>query len=816
LNVVALISGGKDSFFSVLHCRANGHRVVALANLHPAAGPTSTTGVVVRDQEEAKAEGDGDDDDDDEDRQGEEEEEADEADLNSFMYQTVGHEVIPLYAEATGLPLYRQAILGDAGSSGRDYAAATAPVAGDGEAADETESMVPLLRRVMEAHPEVNALCAGAILSTYQRTRVESVALRLGLTPLAYLWKYPVLPLPMGRAGGDDSQLLVDMAAAGMEARIIKVASGGLDEESLWENVASQSGVNRLLRAMRRFGSATAGSGAVIGEGGEFETLVVDGPPELFRKRIKIEVRDRRVIREGGGTAWLRIRKARVEEKSVDEGKVFSRPRIPDLFDVKFAGVLQNLGVEDDLNAQSTESLPPEPPTTGYLSNGPSKLRQWCVVGDMQTPASIEAETTSLVQKVQTLLDRASLSPTAIISTVIALRRMADFPAINKIYGSLFSQPIPPSRVTISCGDLLPQGCNIAVYLSVHQSLEPRARQGLHVQSWSYWAPANIGPYSQAISLPIASLSPAGSTSASPSNASLIHIAGQIPLIPATMDLPDSSKPFEFSATLSLQHLWRIGAETGVQWWTSAVAYLPHTPDATPSPKGKALIASRIWHAAHSRSVDDQDDDEAGPDLWDRRHNPAYMSFAGDGADAQPKTLPDRSVLETDDDDEGDLPTPAFFAAEVQELPRQAGVEWHAHVGLAHLGDSSVRVVALDSEMMQVQHTVVMLDEGGVVLHTVLAVKRLGQTGKMPIKDVLGELRTLYLARVGALAGEDVARNLGDAAPTHLYVHNDVVEVSRSDVGGDGFPVIPCFSLWDGKGEEITAVAVYQEWLDRK
>jgi diphthine-ammonia ligase len=36
LNVVALISGGKDSLFSILHCQANGHNVVALANLHPA------------------------------------------------------------------------------------------------------------------------------------------------------------------------------------------------------------------------------------------------------------------------------------------------------------------------------------------------------------------------------------------------------------------------------------------------------------------------------------------------------------------------------------------------------------------------------------------------------------------------------------------------------------------------------------------------------------------------------------------------------------------------------------------------------------
>lgn len=35
LNVIALISGGKDSFYSMLLCLQNGHRIVALGNLYP-------------------------------------------------------------------------------------------------------------------------------------------------------------------------------------------------------------------------------------------------------------------------------------------------------------------------------------------------------------------------------------------------------------------------------------------------------------------------------------------------------------------------------------------------------------------------------------------------------------------------------------------------------------------------------------------------------------------------------------------------------------------------------------------------------------
>lgn len=792
LNVVALISGGKDSFFSLLHCRANGHRVVALANLHPATASTSGC------QDDAQ-------------------EEEEEEDLNSFMYQTVGHEVVPLYADATGISLYRQEIRGGAGPSGKDYAS------GGGE--DETESMVPLLRRVMAAHPEVNALCAGAILSTYQRTRVESVAVRLGLTPLAFLWKYPVLPLPLpltgAAGGGDDSQLLADMAAAGLEARIVKVASGGLDEAFLWENVASPRGVDRLLRAMRRFGGAAPGSGAVIGEGGEFETLVVDGPPSLFRKRIVVDADDRRVVREGGGTAWLSVRRARLEDKDVARQSAHAPPRIPDLLDARFRDVLQGLDGEDHPgNVDSTLSPSSQPPLEACRSHSPSMLRQWCVVGDVQSPPSIEAETTSLVEKVKARLHDASLPPTSIISTVIALRHMSDFPIINKIYGSLFTQPNPPARVTISCGDLLPPDCNIAVYLSVHTGLAPGTRQGLHVQSRSYWAPANIGPYSQAVSIPLSSLSPAGSPSSSA--AALVHVAGQIPLVPATMQLPDKSQGLELSAVLSLQHLWRIGAETGVQWWTSAVAYLPHESSVS-SARDRALLASRVWRAAHAWSSSPPGDGGEGPDLWDRTHNPAYMSFSDEAASG-PRPLPDRSVLVDAED-----ATPALFVAEVRELPRQAGVEWHAHLGVARLDDASVRVVGAESESeaVVVRHTVVTTstaddddDEGRGrgkrrFVHTVLAAKQVAaQTDKLPAAVVVGELATLYLAQMAGLVGLDAAREIGEVVPAHLYVHAGLVAVALGDVGRDGCPVIPCFSLWSAKGEEMVAVAVYQAWFD--
>ncbi|OLN88600.1 Diphthine-ammonia ligase [Colletotrichum chlorophyti] len=696
LNVIALVSGGKDSFFSALHCQTNGHRLVALANLFPSASD-ATPGTIIYKPKGGHVNHVR--------QQGHPEKEAghgadEDADLNSFMYQTVGHEVIPLYADATGLPLYRQPIYGGAKYEGRDYDSHAVSLRDDGAApeadADETESMVPLLRAILADHPEANALCAGAILSTYQRTRVESVALRLGLTPLAYLWKYPVLPQPVPGVV-EDAQLLHDMAAAGLDARIIKVASAGLDEDFLWERVSSLAGVARIKRALRRFGAA---EGSVLGEGGEFETIVLDGPPGLFQKAIEVPDAGKRTVREGGGTSWLSLRGASVREKPTPDagvGESFSPPRVPDVLDRKFRSLLdsalqhlappsQEVTSKDDFTESGVQAT--------VFSRIPSDDIHWSLEAQVPPGAvwSVEQETENIVQQVrERLADHTPPLPTtAITNTIIALRSMSDFPAVNKIYARLFQHPNPPSRVTIAC-DLQPRSA-INVHLTVKPYLEPQERNGLHVQSRSYWAPANIGPYSQAIDVPLSSRTPAspGEQAATSVGVRSVTIAGQIPLVPASMVLPtETTGNLEMQIILSLQHLWRVATEMKVQLWTSAVAYFPRTPKETDMRRQSSLAAA-AWRGIHAPDEDEDGDDESGPDPWDRKYNPAYMSLGGgEGADTAQK-LPDWSAIKGTADQDGERPVPPFFAVEVEELPRQAGVEWHAHTGLSRLASSSV------------------------------------------------------------------------------------------------------------------------------
>uniref|UniRef100_A0A3B4BCG1 Diphthine--ammonia ligase n=1 Tax=Periophthalmus magnuspinnatus TaxID=409849 RepID=A0A3B4BCG1_9GOBI len=245
MRVVALISGGKDSCYNMVQCVEAGHQLVALANLRP--------------------------------------ENTDE--LDSYMYQTVGHQAIELYAEAMDLPLYRRTIQGSSLDTGRDYSHTPG---------DEVEDLYQLLRTVQKER--VEAVSVGAILSDYQRVRVENVCTRLGLQPLAYLWRR------------DQEELLSQMISANVNAILIKVAAVGLDpEKHLGKSLAQMQPYLRQLS--KKYGVH------ICGEGGEYETFTLDCP--LFKRRIVIDAMET-VIHSADAFApvgYLRFTKMHTENK---------------------------------------------------------------------------------------------------------------------------------------------------------------------------------------------------------------------------------------------------------------------------------------------------------------------------------------------------------------------------------------------------------------------------------------------------------------------------------------------------------------------
>lgn len=603
LTIVALISGGKDSFFSLLHCLANGHDVVALANLHPAEASSTE-------------------------------------DTDSFMYQTIGHAVIPLYEKALGLPLYRQQINGSAVNQSKSYG----PTPNDAEKSDETESLVPLLRKVMAAHPEVNAVSTGAILSDYQRTRVESVALRLGLVPLSYLWQYPHLP------PGTPTSLLEDMAAVGQDARIIKVASGGMDESFLWQNVADYRTKTRLVKAAQRFGAE--GDGAALGEGGEYETLAIAGPAPLWKARIVVDEQNRRDMPGEAGSASVKIAKAEIAPL---ENTQSQQVRTPELLDDRFLKLLDNI---DKAALTNLEQSPPL--VDGTAGNDHILIKDLTAPGE-----SASEQTEAIMRNLSNKLSEAGLNFSDIAYTSIILRDMADFVAVNGAYGKCFQHPSPPARITLSCAGVLPQDSLVTISATSVAPKHGKHRKGLHVQSRSYWAPANIGPYSQAITVS-ASLRDG-------TECELVYVAGQIPLNPASMELHspfglDSPETFKHQAVLALQHLYRIGAAVGVRRWACVIAFI--TSPSADAAESRANVARRVWQEVHGRQdtegEDGDDDDDEDFDVWDQQRG------GGRGAWQSHAT----EEMDTKGEEHG---VPPIYVIEVDSLPRGASVEWVAY-----------------------------------------------------------------------------------------------------------------------------------------
>lgn len=77
------------------------------------------------------------------------------------------------------------------------------------------------------------------------------------------------------------------------------------------------------------------------------------------------------------------------------------------------------------------------------------------------------------------------------------------FPRVNNVYGSFFGTS-PPTRACIAVD--LPPGTGVIMDCIAHGDNKPGDRQALHVQGISYWASANIGPYSQAVAVSAVSI----------------------------------------------------------------------------------------------------------------------------------------------------------------------------------------------------------------------------------------------------------------------------------------------------------------------
>lgn len=514
MKVVALVSGGKDSCYNMVKCVEHGHEIVCLANLAP---PDRSI-----------------------------------QELDSWCFQTVGHNAISAIAQCMDLPLYQQDLRRSSKVTSLEYCefeeeeseklseekldkvAKLRPVV-----EDEVEDLFLLLSRVKKDFPDVTGVSCGAIFSDYQRFRVENVCGRLGLVSLTYLWRR------------DQSELLDEMIQSGICAVMIKTASMGLNPRRDCGKTLGQ--LQSRLEQLK----VTADLN-VCGEGGEYETFTIDCP--IFKRRIVLD--KTRVVMDSedpfAPVGYLLIEEFHLEDKQQDE-EISMEKKSKSVEQMSTVGTTWSNSVRsrNDLLTQEQLTL-----VEAMVQSG-DKVSVQCRVCNVTDDRGLMYDTCHIVvtwngnsiddsgdadsslllssspllqcaimmDSVNQQLRQSNFSMSDLVHNILVLRSMSDFTAVNSIYSTYFKRH-PPSRVciaddtiggrlSIECfGARLNHGQMDRETLEENQVDLSHWKKVLHVQSISEWAPACIGPYSQATQID-----------------QIIRVAGQIAMEPHSMNI---------------------------------------------------------------------------------------------------------------------------------------------------------------------------------------------------------------------------------------------------------------------------------------
>ncbi|XP_067414163.1 diphthine--ammonia ligase isoform X2 [Emydura macquarii macquarii] len=621
MRVVALISGGKDSCYNMMQCVAAGHQIVALANLRPAENTEGTD------------------------------------ELDSYMYQTVGHHAIDLYAEAMDLPLYRHTIKGTSVDTGKVYTRCEG---------DEVEDLYHLLKLVKDKEG-VEGVSVGAILSDYQRVRVEHVCKRLNLQPLAYLWRR------------NQEALLKEMISSNIQAMIIKVAAFGLDPDKHLGKTLDQM-EPYLLELSKKY------EVHVCGEGGEYETFTLDCP--LFKKKIVVDS-SQVVVHSADAfapVAYLHFLKLHLEDKVESSDK----------FMITSCSCEVSCS-EYNMPPASEEDGPQKTPPIIWKSLEHNSLQyskslecsgkslsgyQWVSgISAHFLPSegrSIQDAAQEAFSSLQANMNSKGLELKDIILVHLYMKNMKDFAVINSAYMTEFDL-CPPARVCVEAPlldgvlfwmDCLAHKCDVTI-----DDVHCYQKQVMHVQSISHWAPANIGPYSQSVKV-----------------GEVLYCAGQIALVPCTMQLVGGG--IQTEATVSLRHVEKVlkAMSHNIELHHILMANC-YVTDSKYIPVARALWQKKLSELKKSVLS-----------LYWIQYDPAILHPLSDFLHVL-RLLGDSAVWAEDADVHSDLATVygMLTVVVVPHLPRDALIEWHVIAVVDDPPERKTFVMKMLSEGCQIE-----------------------------------------------------------------------------------------------------------------
>ena len=185
---------------------------------------------------------------------------------DSWMFHYPNIQLMDLFAEAVGIPLVKA------------------------ETSGVKEREVEDLKRLV-ATLDIEGIVSGAIASNYQKTRIGNICKQLRLKCIAPLWHE------------NPQEMLKEILDLNFEVIITGVCAYGFTEEWLGRKIEEATVVD-LMELNRKYGIS------LVGEGGEYDTLVLDAP--FFKKRITITESER--VWKGQSGHFI-VKKAKLENK---------------------------------------------------------------------------------------------------------------------------------------------------------------------------------------------------------------------------------------------------------------------------------------------------------------------------------------------------------------------------------------------------------------------------------------------------------------------------------------------------------------------
>ncbi|CAL8072693.1 unnamed protein product [Calicophoron daubneyi] len=368
--------------------------------------------------------------------------------------------------------------------------------------------------------------------------------------------------------------------------------------------------------------------------------------PTAYLHLTKLSLEDKPVDLVCTSAADLLSMKWRGSSTSVDGRNPFMTPserlmNLPTKVLEEFASDYADLPVDDDgednlspvviMNSSAMLAAGSQSAIKGRPYLTPCYTGTACFTGDAAD--GVKEAFWGAIKTLQNHLIANGISLNHIIQCIVCLNQpmSADlYSALDEVYASVFSLPwenqtgvqeseeqrlFPPTRVCIAVSrpceesqpgtdkEIVSVGIAAVVYPCSGQPPLSGGARGMHVRSLSHWAPASIGPYSQAISVTVnrAELSSTKVADGGPNEELSFSVySGQIGMIPELMTLPSDG---ETECWLAVRHCHRVIKVVSPKLWQTLFVGICYGTSVT-----SLTQARQIFHKAVCS-------------LWGRQHN---------------------------------------------------------------------------------------------------------------------------------------------------------------------------------------------------